>query len=66
VVAIILVQLVNNAATGISLRDPRFWPVNYAPVALGGLAAAVMLWWAGRARRPRRVARDPGPAGAAA
>ncbi len=56
VVAIILVQLVNNAATGISLRDPRFWPVNYAPVLLGGLAAFGLLWWAGRPRRVRRAA----------
>lgn len=55
VVAIILVQLVSNAATGIALRDARFWPVNYAPVLLGGTAAVVMLWWAGRPRRPRRA-----------
>ncbi len=55
VVAIILLQLVSNAATGLALTDPRLWPVNYAPILLGAAATIALLWWADRPRSPRRA-----------
>jgi lipopolysaccharide export system permease protein len=52
IVLLILVQMVNNAMIGASLRAPALWPLSDLAPALGcGLAAALL--WAGQ--RPRRV-----------
>ena len=62
VVLLILVQMLNNAALGATLRDARAWPLAYA-APLAGLALGVaMLWLAERPRRPRGSPASGGPA----
>ena len=51
VVALIVTQLINNAATDLAQSDERFWAACYLPVLFGGAVAALMLWVAGRNRR---------------
>jgi lipopolysaccharide export system permease protein len=59
IVLLIVVQMVNNAATSASVTDPRLWPVVYlAP--LGGMGLAALLLWV--AQRPRRR-HQSGPVG---
>ena len=63
VVLLILVQLVANAATGASLRNPDLWPLVYgAPLA--GIAMGVAML--ALAQRPRRLRRAQGGAQAGA
>ncbi len=52
VTLLILVQLANNALSGIALRDARMAPLTFGPVVLGGAMALGMLWKADAARRP--------------
>lgn len=61
-VLLILVQMLNNAALGMTLRDGRVWPLAYA-APLFGIATGLALLWL--AERPRRV-RRPAAGGAAA
>ena len=59
IVLLIVVQMVNNAATAGSVTDPRLWPIVYlAP--LGGMAMAASMLWV--AQRPRRR-HQAGPVG---
>ena len=51
VVLLIVTQLLNNAAASIGSSDARYWGLAYGPALFGGLAAAGMLWLAGRPRR---------------
>jgi hypothetical protein len=37
-----------------ALRDAALAPLAFAPVAFAALAAGLLLFWAGRARRPNR------------
>lgn len=62
VVVLILVQLVNNAATDLAQSDDRLWPITYLPVVLGGAVATAMLWLGGRNRRVRPSPAGPVPA----
>lgn len=56
VLLLILLQLVNTAASGAGLQDDRLWPLAYlAPVTGCGLAAG-LLWLAQKPRRRRRGA----------
>jgi lipopolysaccharide export system permease protein len=64
ILLLILVQMVNNAALGASLRDARAWGLAYVAPTLGCLAAWAMLWLSERPRRVRRAA--PEEQGAAA
>ena len=52
VVVLILVQMVDNAATSAALRDVRAWPLIYVAPLIAAGAAAGFLWLA---QRPRRV-----------
>jgi lipopolysaccharide export system permease protein len=52
VVLLILVQMVDNAATSAALRDDRMWWAAYAAPILGTSTAIAMLAWS---QRPRRV-----------
>ena len=54
-VAIILVQLIGNAAANAALRDAALWPLAYLPALTGTALACGMLWLAGRPRRVRRA-----------
>ncbi len=56
VVAVIAMQLVHTAVTGVVQRDAALWALVYLPGALGLAGAAAALWIAGRPRRP-----PPGP-----
>lgn len=60
VLLLILVQLVNTSATGMSLRDDRAWPLVYLAPLIGLGLALAMLWLS---QRPRRLPR-PRPEGA--
>ena len=56
IVLLILVQLVANAATSASLRNPDLWPLLYAAPLMGiGLGAATLAL----SQRPRRLRRLP-------
>jgi len=59
VVALIVVQLVNNAATDLAQSDARLWPACYLPVLFGGALALLLLWQGGRNRRPGRAPAAP-------
>ena len=61
VILLILVQLINTAATSAGLRSDKAWPLAYA-APLTGLAVSVLLLWV--SQRPRRV--RAGPAGVSA
>lgn len=52
VVLLILVQLINTAATGVGLEDERAWPLAYAAPLTGLALAFGMLWQSQRPRRP--------------
>lgn len=54
ILLLILVQMVNNAALGASLRDARAWGLAYVAPVAGVAAAWAMLWLS---ERPRRVPR---------
>lgn len=57
VVGLILLQMVNTAASGTVLRNDGLWALNYAAPILGTLAGLSLLWLA---QRPRRLQpRDP-------
>ena len=58
VVAVITMQMVHTAVTGVVVRDARLWGLVYLPGALGLAGAAAALWVAGRRRKP-----PPGPDG---
>ncbi|QYK40065.1 MAG: LPS export ABC transporter permease LptF [Paracoccaceae bacterium] len=60
IVLLIAVQMVNNAASGASLRNPDAWMLAYAAPVLGIGMGCALLWLS---ERPRRVRRPP--AGAA-
>jgi lipopolysaccharide export system permease protein len=53
VLMLILVQLVNTAATGAALHMDGRWGLAYAAPVLGIVMGVAMLWWS---QRPRRVA----------
>ncbi len=63
VVLLVLVQLVDNLAAGVALRDERAWALAYVAPVLGILLPFWLLWWSGR---PRRLVRQPIPAGGTA
>jgi lipopolysaccharide export system permease protein len=54
VVLLVLVQLVDNVASGVALRDERAWPLAYLAPLLGIALGVALVWWAGR---PRRIPR---------
>lgn len=51
ILLLVAVQLVDNVATGLALRDAAAWPAVYLAPAFGGLVAVILLWLAGRPRR---------------
>ncbi len=54
VLLLVLVQLVDNLAAAVALRDDRAWALAYLAPLLGLALPVGLLWWAGR---PRRVPR---------
>lgn len=64
IVLLVVVQMVNNAALGASLRDARAWGLAYVAPVFGCLAGAALLWLSERPRRVRPQA--AGAEGAAA
>ncbi len=64
----IVVQGLQASATDLGARSANGWMLAYVAPVTGLLLAAVMLWWAGRARRVPAVAAEAAPplAGAAA
>ena len=59
VILLIVVQMINNAATSAALQSAAAWPLVYLAPATGVFAACAMLWVAQRPRR-RHIA-GPGP-----
>jgi lipopolysaccharide export system permease protein len=59
VVVLIIIQMINNAATAAALQSVAAWPLVYLAPVFGILASCLMLWIAQRPRR-RHVA-GPGP-----
>lgn len=53
VVAVIAMQLMHTAVTGLVVRSPALWPLVHLPPVAGLGGAAVALWLAGRPRRRR-------------
>lgn len=53
VLALILVQFLDTAATNQVARDSARWPLTYLPSAIGGLICVAALWLAARPRRLR-------------
>lgn len=62
VLFIILLQMVNTAASGVALKDERAWFMVYAAPLIGLVASVVLLAWA---QAPRRR-RSPAPVAPAA
>lgn len=62
IVALILVQMVDNAATGVALRDERAWALVYLGPLISVVVAIAVL---AISQRPRRI-RPASPQGAAA
>jgi lipopolysaccharide export system permease protein len=56
VVFLIVVQMINNAATAAALQSAQAWPLVYVAPLFGIASAAGMLWLAQRPRRKRRPA----------
>lgn len=52
VLLLIGAQIVNNTAAGMALRDPALAGLAFAPAVFAALAAALLLFWAARNRRP--------------
>lgn len=50
VVALIVTQLINNAATDLAQSDERYWAACYLPVLFGAALSGLVLWLAGRNR----------------
>jgi lipopolysaccharide export system permease protein len=61
VVLLVLLQLIDNMAAAVALRDDRARALAYLAPVLGLVLPAGLLWWAGR---PRRVPRSAPVAGA--
>lgn len=61
VVLLVLVQLIDNMAAAVALRDDRAWALAYLAPGLGLLLPVALLWWAGRPRRVPRPAPGQGP-----
>lgn len=53
VIALIAVQMLDNAMTNIAQDDPTLWPLTYAAPLAAGLLAAALLWYPTRPRRNR-------------
>lgn len=60
VVLLVMLQMIDNLASAVAMRDERAWALTYLAPVLGLILPAVLLWWAGR---PRRQPRPPRPAG---
>lgn len=54
IVALVAMQLINNAAANVALQNARAWPLAYLAPLAGILLGVAMLWWAQRPRRRRR------------
>ncbi len=55
VLLLIVVQMLNNAALGATLRDARAWPLAYAAPLVGLGIGLALLWLSERPRRVRAV-----------
>ncbi len=53
VVILILIQMVDNAATSMALRDASDWPLMYLSPLIASAASLLLLWLAQRPRRAR-------------
>ncbi|AUH32166.1 LPS export ABC transporter permease LptF [Paracoccus tegillarcae] len=56
IVGLIAVQFLTNAAANQAASDPSRWPLLYIPALAGTGLCLLLLWLAGRARKPRRAA----------
>jgi lipopolysaccharide export system permease protein len=57
VLLLVLVQMIDNLAAAVAMRDDRAWALTYLAPLVGILLPVGLLWWAGRPRRlPRPVA----------
>lgn len=65
IVLLIFVQMVNNAALGVTFRNAGVWALAYLAPALGFCAGTIMLWLAERPRRVRALAPGIGEGAAA-
>ncbi|TCO70487.1 LPS export ABC transporter permease LptF [Rhodovulum euryhalinum] len=53
ILLLIVVNLLDNAASDIAQRDAAFWPVTYLPPLAGAAIGAALIWIAARRRRVR-------------
>ena len=51
VLLLVLIQMIDNLAATVAMRDERAWPLAYLAPLLGILLPMALLWWAGRPRR---------------
>jgi hypothetical protein len=51
IVALVLLESLDNAVTGLIRADPSLLPLNYLATCVGLLAAVLILRFAGRTRR---------------
>ncbi len=65
VLLIILIQMINTAATGQARKSENGWVLVYVAPLFGMALAVVLMWVAQRPRRLRRAAPDPVAEGAA-
>lgn len=56
---LVALKLVEGLVTDPVRANPAAWPLLYLPALIGTVTAAAMLWWSGRARRPKRRAAPP-------
>ncbi len=54
IVLLLVIKGIEGAAFDPVRRDPTLWPLVYAAPVAGLLIGSAMLWWASRARRPRK------------
>ena len=68
VVLVIVIQMLNNMAEDYARQNAMGWPLVYAPVLLGAVLVALIVWAAGHPRlfMGRRRGEDNGTDGAAA
>lgn len=65
ILLLVVVKFVEGNVTDTVRRDGTLWPLLYLPSATGMVISILLLWWAGRARRPRRPRGDAGLGAAA-
>ncbi len=60
VIALIVVQFLDTAATGQVAQNSMRWPLTFVPSAVGAMICVLALWWASRPKRLRGRAKAEG------